>query len=372
MSTTSFDLDQLLKQRLTQHILFWLAVIIYFTIGYGAPGRYAETFARVLLFLPGHIFLTYVFFYYLISFFLLKKKYGLFTLLGVVTYFSSLLYAYVINFHVLTLLHLQSIWVGSPLIGQTTMLGAALSIKFLKQYYKEKQNAMELGRQKNRAELDLLKSQVHPHFLFNTLNNLYSHVLEHSPKAPDILLKLSELLRFLIYESSSAFIPLEQEISLIRKYIELEQLRYGDRLDVSFSVEGDFQNRFITPLLLLPLIENAIKHGVSNQIDQCWISLTMYTEGDKFHFKLVNSKDHEPVLASRTHNGLGLYNVRKRLELAYADQHLLKIDAEEDMFIIILELILPQVNSIATQDETHIRFLNPDTDGKNKVLAGGR
>jgi hypothetical protein len=368
MHAFKFDIDQLLRQRLAQHILFWIAVIIYFTIGYGAPGRYGETIYRVLLFLPGHIFLTYIFFYYLIPVFLLNKKYLAFSLLGILTYILSLLYAFFVNFYLLELFQLKSIWVGSPLIAQTTMLGAALSIKFLKKYYQEKKRALEIDQQKTKAELNFLKSQVHPHFLFNTLNNLYSLVLEKSPKAPEVLLKLSELLRFLIYESSSPFIPLQLEISLMRKYIELEQLRYGDRLDVSISVQGDLENRFISPLLFLPLIENAFKHGVSNQIDQCWISLNIYMEENKLHFKLVNSKEDEKSRKHVSHKGIGLNNVKKRLELVYPEAHLFEIKDGIEMFIINLRLDLPTISSHQIQNESFT--INKESYGKDKMFAG--
>jgi hypothetical protein len=339
MGLISKNLDNLLGHRLAQHILFWLAVVLYFTIGYGASGRYGETLQRVLLFLPGHIFLTYVFFYYLIPRYLIPKRIFPFIALGTLTYFLSLYYAFNVNFHLLPKLNLQSIWVGSPLIGQTTMLGAALSIKFLKHWFREKQMATEYKQQKTEAELNLLKAQIHPHFLFNTLNNLYSHVLEKSPQAPKIVLMLSELLRFMVYESFAKRIPLSQEISLIRKYIDLEHLRYGDRLDISVHCSGEVDNKNIIPLLFLPLVENAFKHGVSNQLEQCWISLNIHIEGDKLYFKLVNSKDPDPLFSPSPFRGIGIENVRKRLNLVYPGKHHLEIIDQGEVFIVDLQIL---------------------------------
>lgn len=334
------NFDQLIKHRKAQHILFWLVVIFYFTIGYGGPGRYGDTFQRVILFLPGHIFLTYVFFYYLIPKFLVPKKILYFVVLGVFTYFLSLYYAYNVNFHLLPIFNLQSIWVGSPLIGQTTMLGAALSIKFLKHWYKEKQNANELKQQKTEAELNLLKAQIQPHFLFNTLNNLYSLILEKSPQAPEIVLKLSELLRFMVYESLASQISLGKEISLIKQYIDLEHLRYGDRLEISAQFVGEIENKVISPLIFLPLIENAFKHGVSNQLDQSWISLHMHIKGKQLDFKIINSKDSESMMSTTPFGGKGIENVKKRLNLIYPKKHQLEIIDQDEVFIISLQITL--------------------------------
>lgn len=340
MSNPFSNIGHVLKKRIPQHITFWVAVVLYFTFGYGEPGQYAQTVQRVLLFLPGHIFLTYTFFYFLIPHYLNTQRYLMLIGLGIITYFVSLWYGYIVNFHLLGLLNIQPIWIGSPLIGQTTMLGAALSIKFLKKWYKEKKINFELEQQKTRAELQLLKSQIHPHFLFNTLNNLYSHVLHHSPKAPEIILKLSHLLRFMVYESAAPYISLTNEIALIRHYLDLEHLRYGDRLDISFSIKGDITNYQITPLLFLPFIENAFKHGVSNQIGQCWISLDIQILNDSLYFKIVNSKDPIANIKDTPYNGLGIENVKKRLDLIYRDNHTIEILNYEDVFVVNLQLNL--------------------------------
>lgn len=344
MSAPFLHIAPLMQNRIFQHIMFWVAVVLYFTFGYGEPGRYAVTFQRVLLFLPGHIFLTYMYFYFLIPRFLNTQRYFLLAVLGVIIYFASLLYAYMVNFHLLRLLNIPGIWIGSPLIGQTTMLGAALSIKFLKQWHLEKKRAIELIQQKTQAEMKLLKSQIHPHFLFNTLNNLYSYVLDQSPKAPEIVLKLSELLRFMVYESTKAFISLSDEITLIRHYLDLEHLRYGDRLDISFSVQGDIHNKKITPLLFLPLIENAFKHGVSDQIDQCWISIDIHVTDDWLFLKIINSKDSDQAGKVTDYGGVGIENVKKRLELIYQEKYTLDIINANDVFIVDLKVKLLQLH----------------------------
>jgi sensor histidine kinase YesM len=363
------SLDYLLRQRLLQHLLFWLGVIAYFTLGYGAPGRYLETFFRVLVFLPGHIFLTYVFFYWLIPRFLVPRKWVLFLLFGTLTYFLSLAYAYFISVHVLKLLQLESIWIGSPLIGQTTMLGAALAIKFLKKWYRQKQLTQELQQLNTLTELKLLRAQIHPHFLFNTLNNLYAHTLAKSSQAPEIVLKLADLLRFMIYESNVAYIPLTKEISLLRQYMALEQLRYGERLELSVSVRGQTEGKMIAPLLLLPLLENAFKHGTSNQLDQCWISLDLQLSEESMHFRLINSKEKEVI--EKSVGGIGLQNVKKRLELLYPGQHQLHITEDSEVFIVNLQLGLQaDAQKQAEPDHPHSAFA-PTPHATTQLLTGG-
>jgi len=193
------------------------------------------------------------------------------------------------------------------------------------------------------AELKLLKAQLHPHFLFNTLNNLYSHILEYSPKSPEIVLQLSTLLRFMIYESNIPKIPLAKEMELLQNYISLEQLRYGDRLDVSVNVSGEIEKYQIAPLLLLPFLENAFKHGTSKQIDQCWISLDLSMEGDMLCFKLINSIDPHSKEDLTNNKGIGLFNVIRRLQLLYKDKYQFDTVRLEEVFVVNLTLTLEKL-----------------------------
>jgi LytS/YehU family sensor histidine kinase len=226
--------------------------------------------------------------------------------------------------------------------------GIAISIKLLSYWYQQKQQTLEAEQQRTQAELELLKSQLHPHFLFNTLNNLYSYTLEQSPKAPEIVLKLSALLRFMIYESNTPYIPLSQEVALLRHYIALEQLRYGDRLDISLVISGDTSQYQVAPLLLLPFLENAFKHGTSMQIDQCWISLNLSVIDDMMHFKLVNSRDKEQTFKTTKTGGLGLHNVKRRLDLLYNGQYQFETLMKDEVYIVNLDIKLNE--PLAKQD----------------------
>ena len=358
--------EDFFRSRWMQHILFWTCVLLYFTIGYTRNGDFSLELLRSAAFLPNHMFLVYIFFYFLMPRFLFTRKFFLFILLAAFAYALSMAFSYQINYHVLGP-HRTNWSFGASLLGQSTVLGIAISIKLLKNWYRQKRQLMEAENQKISAELELLKSQVHPHFLFNTLNNLYAHTLEQSEKAPEIVLKLSHLLRFMIYESNEASIPLKKEISLLQQYIELEQLRYGKRLDVSVSVRGNIEHKEIAPLLLLPLVENAFKHGTSDQIDQCWISFDLEVRGTQMIFKLVNSKDNETKQQAEEIGGLGLKNVQKRLGYLYPGKHILEISGDEEVFIVMLQLELSEIKPLTASP---VPQLQKQANGTEMFVGG--
>jgi LytS/YehU family sensor histidine kinase len=201
---------------------------------------------------------------------------------------------------------------------------------------------MQAKKQKSMAELELLKAQIHPHFLFNTLNNLFAHTLKKSSASSTIVLKLSDLLRFMVYESKDKFISLNDEINLINNYIDLEQLRYGSELEISRQMEGELNGKLIIPLLLLPLIENAFKHGTSMQLDKKWINLNINVEGNKMHFILANSRDPDmqnPSVKGKR-KGVGIHNVQRRLELLYPGKHTFTVSGYPNRFVVNLDLQL--------------------------------
>jgi sensor histidine kinase YesM len=336
-------------KKLALHALFWLLILSYFGWGFSAASDFATSFINMLWYLPGFMLLVYSLIYYLIPVFLTRKKYWQFLSLLLLVLLLCLLYSELVK------LVLQSkvfngvtMNEGREVLPYIHVAGIAISINLLNYWYRQKQQTIEAQQQKTAAELELLKSQVHPHFLFNTLNNLYAHILDQSPMAPEIVLKLSGLLRFMIYESSVPLIPLAAEIKLLQEYISLEQLRYGDRLDVSLAVTGQLEGKQIAPLLILPLIENAFKHGTSNQTEQCWISFDMHVTDQGMHFKLVNSKEAGPVTRVFETGGIGLQNVKKRLDLLYPGKHSFAAEHDKDVFIVNLYLQWAPVLSEST------------------------
>jgi sensor histidine kinase YesM len=336
MATRRFDLGPV-TNSIFLHLLFWIFIVTYFAWGIGLQNNPVQSIKSASFFIPGFVVLVYTLLYFLVPRYLLPQKFlyffiGLSIILGVCFIYINLAQVSFPGFFPPGGVKSS---VGTTLIPFIHVAVIALLLKLLTSLYQQRNQTLEAEKQKSEAELQCLKAQLHPHFLFNTLNSLYAHALEASPKSPEIVMKLSELLRFMIYESKSSKIPLIKEIHLIEDYIALEKFRYGDRLDVSVTISGKTDEYQIAPLLLLPFLENAFKHGTNNQLEQCWISLNLSVEDSVMYFKLVNSIEPEkgnedPVYVG----GLGLQNVKKRLELLYKDQHSFTAKKLEDVFVV--------------------------------------
>ncbi|MBK6389227.1 MAG: sensor histidine kinase [Saprospiraceae bacterium] len=223
--------------------------------------------------------------------------------------------------------------------GGITIGGLAAAIKLMKHWYIKNQRNMQLQNENTAAQLQLLKAQVHPHFLFNTLNNIYSYTQTTAPVAAKMITSLSDLLRFILYESDQTVVSLEKELKLVKDYIELEEIRYGNKLDLQIDLPDLTNDLYIAPLLLLPLIENCFKHGTSQLIDHPWISLSIQLKGQQMKMKLINGKAFEPEPKSLT-QGIGIDNVIKRLSLIYPGRHELTFTNEADVFIVNLRIEL--------------------------------
>jgi LytS/YehU family sensor histidine kinase len=209
----------------------------------------------------------------------------------------------------------------------------------MKYWYIKEQRNLQLQKENTEAQLQLLKAQIHPHFLFNTMNNIYSFTQNTSPAAAKLVAGLSDMLRYILYEGEKPKVPLAKELAMLQDYIMLEQVRYGNRLDVHMNIIKNTSELYITPLILLPLVENCFKHGASNMIDQPWINMQIGIENDYLIMKLVNGKAIEFQLEKKE-PGIGLLNVQKRLALLYPDKHAIKITNEEDVFVIDLKIEL--------------------------------
>jgi sensor histidine kinase YesM len=319
------------------HFAFWLVIILYFSWGFSAGINFTASLRNIMVYIPGFMLLVYLLIYFLVPRYLIKRKYWQFFSILIILLAVCTVYAEVAQNLVRGgVFNGISMRQGRGVLPFIHVAGIAISINLVNHWYRQKEQTLEALQQKTAAELELLKSQVHPHFLFNTLNNLYSFSLDGSPAVPEIILKLSGLLRFMIYESSAPLITVSKEIMLLTEYISLERLRYGSRLDVSITVKGDEDGKRLPPLLMLPLVENAFKHGTSNQTDQCWISVYLHIAPEGLRFKLVNSMDAEQK-SDEGKQGVGLKNVQRRLELLYPGKHLFTAEAAKDVFIVNLE-----------------------------------
>ena len=199
----------------------------------------------------------------------------------------------------------------------------------------------EMDKQNMQSELKFLRSQVNPHFLFNTLNSLYALTLKKSDQAPEIVIKLSEMMRYMLYECNEAYVPLYKEINYLKNYVELERLRHGSHIDIQLIVHGEVNQQRIAPLLFIPFIENSFKHGISKKIDDGFVHTKLEISSDRIELSVENSKAPSmPNPERKISGGIGLANVRRRLNLIYPDRHQLKVTDAPHKFNIHLTLQL--------------------------------
>jgi len=212
-------------------------------------------------------------------------------------------------------------------------------IKHVYDHIQLRQTAQQLRIEKQEAELNYLKSQTNPHFLFNTLNNIYSLAKDKSDLAPESILRLSEILRFMLYETGGQYIRIEQEIKIISDYLALEQLRYDDSLRVSFKYEVQDLKQAIPPLLLIPLVENAFKHGASETRHQPFVDIRLSLDEGQLILLVKNSTEHIPEEERLVKENIGLSNLRRQLELLYTDYEL-SLEQGESVFTTSLKINL--------------------------------
>lgn len=346
-------LSKKISYRLARHLVFWLTCYLFFGTIYSSfwssenPMK-AYAYVDALIYLPLHMFLSYMIIYFLLPHYLFTGKYvslvvGIVILIPVTALFSFLISGWIISpYHQTLGLPTPSNTLFSGLMaglrGSNTVAGFAVAIKLVKHWYFKKVENTQLEKEKLTAELEILKGQLQPHFLFNTLNNLYSLILQQSHHAPEVVIKLSELLRYMLSESTHSKIPLTKELSILRNYIALEQIRFGDRLDLTVNIQGDLENKLIAPLLFLPLVENAFKYG-ANELERPWISLDIKVTGSNLKFKLINGKS-ALVKGASFSSGIGLQNLQKRMVLVYPGKYEFRIMNEEDTFLVNLQLEL--------------------------------
>ena len=361
------------KYRLQRHAAFWIfwwifQGFLYSFVPASSAAIYWESLQISMLesfiFMFGHLFLGYTLMYFVIPRFLLKQRYlatALWTavLFIATAFFSVFLGKYIVNplrnyLAAAGYIHTyferphaavyQSLLAG--LRGGITIGGIAAAIKLMKYWYVKEQRNLQLQKENVESQLQLLKAQVHPHFLFNTLNNIYSHTQNTAPVAAQLISGLSDILRFILYESGQLLVPLSKELKMIRDYISLEQIRYGNNLDIHIDLPGKTDELHISPLLLLPLVENCFKHGASSILEQPWISLQITLQGKQMQMKLLNGKTNEERKNGHP-SGIGIQNVQKRLDLLYPGKHELTIANEEDVFIVNLKIELEKIPKTA-------------------------
>ncbi len=344
-----------LRNWLLRHVAFWAVFVIIIAAGVGHLQNYSflQSLPSALVWLPYQMGVAYVLLYGIIPQFL-QKKYQVavfllisWLLLGILGNFLFRYFVFIpfrnhtnplVNFEHST--YRVAFTINSYMLTNAVAFVSAIP-KILRYHYQKERANQQLLRETRTIELQLLKSQIHPHFLFNTLNNLYSLTQKQSDQAPEIVLKLTGLLHYMLHECNAPEVYLSKEIDVIQDYIELERLRYGKRLTIHTHIEGDLEQKKIAPLLLIPFVENAFKHGAAEQISQACIDLQLVVEENNLFFELENSQNvPETELINHHLGGIGLKNVKKRLDLIYPNQYDLTLESQKEKFIVGLKITL--------------------------------
>ena len=361
------------KHKPVRHFAFWASWWLYFVLCFSlfqqpvagrikpfylTPGNHlpVKTFLLVLLFALACYQLMYFILPKMIKGEWLKAT-GYFVLLCTGLYFASdflywNIFSSIDSFWGSTRTNLQSTrpWpaVNLGLMNFVKVAAAAAIIKYLKYWWLKQKESQRLEKEKINAELQLLKANVHPDFLFKTLNNIYTHALSSSPRTSGMLLKLSDLLSYMLYECNGSTVSLEKEIAMMKEYMQLEKIRYNDDPEIQVNIKGELNHKRIAPFLLLPFIENSFNH-CRQMTEQFWLNMDIRMEGDNFSMKLTNGIS-ESLPDQSLLNTNGLANVQKRLSLLYPENHELKITTEQEMFIVFLNIRLMDNAAIAGEE----------------------
>ena len=342
--------------RVIYHLLFWVVAYFFFVIFFGRANRdYSVTIVFASMLFPLSIATTYFVNYYLIPQFLFTKKYAKFALFAFYTLTVSIwlellislaIFVFIGNYEMVKI-DPASFDVVLLFVGLYFIIIVATAIMLVRRFFQFQKKNKELDQRKfevelklKEAELKLLKAQIHPHFLFNTLNNLYGLTLEKSDDAPNLVLRLSEILDYILYRCNEKYVPLSEEINNLKNYIEIEKIRYSEKLKLEVDFPKEMDGFIIAPLILLPFVENAFKHGVSKSTGMAHVKTEVSLAESILSFNIKNSKN--PTIKSEENysKGIGLNNVKKRLNLMYPKKYTLSINNEQETFSVNLTLQL--------------------------------
>ncbi len=338
--------NKLLESRWFYHLLFWVVLVSLFgfVLGNNPDITYRESFTGVALQAMAYAVMVYLNLLVLIPRYLQAGQYTQYVVLlllclvlTVPLHAAADRLAHTINYPDVPYpsTYLETLLRSS--INMLVMLALTTALKFAKKWFRDQQEKQELEREKLQAELKYLKAQINPHFLFNTLNNLYSLTLKKSDDAPEMVLKLSEIMRYMLHDSNERMVPLASEIGYIKNYIGLQQIRQLEKTDIRFTLNQEPNGQLIAPLLLIPFIENSFKHGIGG-LEPGWIHIDIELQGHQMVFRIDNSKPSHPSKAIS--HGIGLTNVKSRLDLLYARKYELAIDDAPDHYLTELKLEL--------------------------------
>lgn len=355
-SGTFFDFNLSANYRIEtkHHIIFWLVYFLFNTLRWGSYYHdYWYSLKANIVGFPIHMTLCYFNLYYLMPKLIYRKKFVSYTA-GI---FLAIFVMVLVKFYLTYFLISTNVWPEGPeetttlsfnyvmqmMLGELYVVSFVTAIKITADWLREHKRASELERVQLETELRFLRTQVSPHFFFNTLNNIYSLSIEQSKKTPETILKLSELMRYLLYETKQRKQSLSKEILCLQNYLDLERMRYGDSLKINMEISGDIEGKKIPPMLLLSFIENCFKHGANKNIEEVCIDIYFLVEGDYLYFKVANTMPLQPFEnmspAGKPSGGIGIKNVKKRLALGYKKhEYDLNIYEKDHKYIVDLKI----------------------------------
>ncbi|MEQ8470588.1 MAG: histidine kinase [Marinoscillum sp.] len=337
------------------HILFWVGYFSFNSVRWGHYfGDYVYSIKSNLVEFPIHIILCYFNLYWLVPRLLTRKRFTFYVLALLLSILMMSLVRIVLNYLLVT----TNIWpesvyeetnlfgvsyIISVFVGELYIVGVTAAIKLTVDRVRERDAQREMEKTSLETELAYLKSQIQPHFFFNTLNSLYALTLEKSELAPNTILKLSNLMSFVIYRAKADLVSLMETVTHMKNYIELEKIRFGSKLNVDFEISGKLDEGKIAPLILSPFVENSIKHSGESPTGEIEIRILLEVRSTELIFEVENwQKDYEDskeIERLNGNEGIGLQNTVRRLNLLYNDRYTLDIQTEGRKYKV--HLVLP-------------------------------
>lgn len=333
-------------KRTVLHCLYWIFFLLFF---FSNKSESEDSYAFIVIYsckILAQAAVAYGLIYWIIPETLNKKRYLFFII-------SALGWLYIIFALLITLkfYYLEprfptffDDWLGHAMTMRERLTSGKLIVREFSfitypviilgfiSFNRKQQRLLKLEEEKRSIELKVLKNQLNPHFLFNTLNNLYTLTLKKDDKAPEVIAKLSEILDFVLYRCNEDYVSVEKEITLIENYIALEKLRYSEnRLDILFTKDIQESNK-ISPLIVLTFIENAFKHGVINETEKATIRMNLESKKGQIIFSIENTKPQNEFTRISDKSKIGLENVRKQLDLLYPKRHQLEIEETKTFY----------------------------------------
>ena len=339
-------LAHLINNKVLQHLLFWLLsfLILLNVLKVSADIHRIDVIYTAVFHVP-ILLIVYINLQVLFPVFLEKGRYFLYTISVLV------LIALGSGFYIMLFSHwIDYIFTGYYFIAYYSFWDislffivyvAATSLLHLARGWFRLQ---EIEREKTITELKVLRSQINPHFLFNSLNSIYSLARKNASQVPGKVVQLSDLMRHIIYESEADFIPLEKEIEMVKNYIELQNLRTTKAEQIQLEVKGNVKNKMVAPMLFLPFVENSFKHGLKSGAKNAYVKILITVMEYDLIFEIENAKGDAPSVADSKYKGVGIENVKKRLELIYPERHKLKVFDNDETFKVLLQLPLKETN----------------------------